>query len=167
MKRVTNMMGPLSVVSEWVNLGKRSACSMGLMRGLELDKAYHPGLKLELLASSFPELKVDGSKFTKDDHTKVRRETRSAATKIADGMDLAYLEARYDESNKRCRFDLPSPTEFSLLPSPKKASEPTGPFEPTSGAEEDELKMDDISDEELIDMCNVLMSSAGAAGSSS
>src|ERR1041385_5089284 len=101
MKRVTDMMGPLSVVSEWVKLGKRSACCMGVMRGLELAKAYHPGLKPELLAAGFPEVKADNSKFTKDDHTKVRKETLSAATKIADGMDLAYLEAGYDESNKR------------------------------------------------------------------
>src|SRR4051812_10056089 len=146
MNMITDLMGPLSVVSEWVKLGKRSACCMGVMRGLELAKAYHPGLKPEVLATGFPEFKADNSKFTKDDHTKVRRETRSAATKIADGMDLNYLEAGYDDSNKRRRVDLPSPTEFSLLPSPKKASETVGSVETTSGAKGDDLKMDEISD---------------------
>jgi len=36
MKRITDMMGPFSVVPDWVKLGKRSACCMGVMRGLEL-----------------------------------------------------------------------------------------------------------------------------------
>ena len=61
------------------------------MRGLELAKAYHPSLKLELLAAGFPEFKAVNSKLSKDEHTKIRRETRSAATKIADEMEMSYL----------------------------------------------------------------------------
>ena len=137
------------------------------MRGLELAKAYHSSLKSELLASGFPEFKAENSKFSKDDHTKIRRETRSAATKIADEMELSYLEAGYDDTNKRRRVDLPVPTEFALLSSPKKVPESAGSVEPASGAEEDELMMDDISDENLVEMWNVLILSAGPAGSSS
>src|SRR4051812_21126406 len=71
MKRVTDVMGPSSVVFEWVKLGKRSACCTGVMRGLELAKAYRPGLKPEQLAAGFPEFKANGSKFSKDDHNKI------------------------------------------------------------------------------------------------
>ena len=167
MKRVTDMMGPFSIVSEWVKLGKRSACCMGVMRGLELAKAYHPGLKPERLAAGFPELKADGSKFSKDDYNRVRKETHSSATMITDGMYLSALEAGYDGSNKRRRVGLPSPIEFSLLPSPKKISEPAGSAEPTPGGEEDEQKIDDISDVDLVEVCNKLLSFAGGAGSAS
>src|SRR4051812_29686379 len=117
--------------------------------GLELAKAYHPGLKPELLAGGFPELKDDGSQFSKDDYSKLHKEARSAATQIADGIELTRLEAGYDEQNKMRRIGLPSPVEFSLLPSPKKTLDSGGSAEPTPSGDEDELKMDDISDMQI------------------
>ena len=64
MKRITDIMAPFSVVPEWVRLGKQSACRLGVMRGMELARAYPPGLRPELLAGGFPELKDDGSPFS-------------------------------------------------------------------------------------------------------
>ena len=167
MKRITDMMGPFSVVPEWVRLGKRSACCMGVMRGLELAKAYHPGLRLDCLAAGFPDLKADESKFSREDYAKVHKETRPFATKIADEMELNRLEAGYDEHSKRRRISLPTPVEFSLLPSPKKTSEPANPVEPFPGGEEDDLVMDDLSDVDLVEICNGILSPANVAGSSS
>ena len=167
MKRITDIMAPFSVILEWVMLGKRSACCMGVMCGLELARAYHPGLKSEYLAAGFPELKADGSKFSKDDYSKLHKEMHSSATMIADGMELTRLEVGYDEHNKRRQVSLPSPVEFSLLSSPKKTSESAGSIEPTPGGEEDELKMDNISDVDLVEVCNGLLSPAGITRSPS
>ena len=64
MKRITDIMEPLSVVAEWAKIGKQSACRLGAMRALALSKAYQPGLKSELLAGGFPEIKADGTPFT-------------------------------------------------------------------------------------------------------
>lgn len=122
--------------------------------------------KAGVFGSVFPELKADGSKFLKDDYSKLHEETRSSATMIVDGMELYRLEAGYDEHSKRRRVSLPSPVEFSLLPSPKKTSEPAESVELTPG-EKDELKMDDISDVDLVEVCNGLLSPAGVVGLSS
>src|SRR4051812_12206021 len=92
MKRITDIMGPLSVVPEWVKLLKRSACCMGVLCGLELAKAYHPGLKLDRLASGFPELKADESNFSKEDFIMVHKETHPFSTKIADDIELSRIE---------------------------------------------------------------------------
>src|SRR3954469_13750346 len=67
MKRITDIMGPLSVVSEWAKIGKQSTCRLGAMRVFALSKAYHPGLKPAFLAGGFPEIKADGTPFTKED----------------------------------------------------------------------------------------------------
>src|SRR4051812_14899890 len=42
MERITDIMAPFSVVPEWVRLGKQSSCRLGVMRGMELARAYHP-----------------------------------------------------------------------------------------------------------------------------
>ena len=95
------------------------------------------------MAGGFPELKADASQFSKDDYSKLHRETRSAATQIADGIELSRLEAGYDGQSNRRRIGFPTPVEFSLLPSPKKTSESAGSVEPTAGGEGDGLKMDE------------------------
>ena len=137
------------------------------MRGLELARPYHPGLKPELLAGGFPELKADGSPFSKDDYMKLHKETRSTATQIADGIELSRLEAGYDSQSKRRKMRFHVPSEFSLLPSPTESSELAGCAEPASSVEGDELKMDGISDVDLVEVCNKLLSPAGVTGSSS
>ena len=71
MKRITDIMEPLSVVSEWEKIGKKLACRLGAMRVLALSKAYHPGLKPELLAGGFPEIKANGTTFSKEDFLKL------------------------------------------------------------------------------------------------
>ena len=107
------------------------------------------------------------SPFSKDDYMKLHKETHSAATQIADGIELSHLETGYNGQSKRRRISFPIPTDFSLVPSPTKSSELAGCVEPTPGAEEDELKMDDISDVDLVEVCNGLLSPAGTIGSSS
>ena len=96
MERITDIMAPFSVVPEWVRLGKQSACLLGVTRGMELARAYHPGVKPELLAAGFPELKADWSPFFKDDYMKLHKETHSAGTQITNGIELSRLEASYD-----------------------------------------------------------------------
>jgi len=130
-------------------------------------QSYHPGLRLDCLAAGFPDLKADESKFSREDYAKVHKETRPFATKIADEMELNRLEVGYDEHSKRRRISLPTPVEFSLLPSPKKTSEPANPVEPFPGGEEDDLVMDDLSDVDLVEICNGILSPANVAGSSS
>ena len=167
MKRITDMMGPLSVIPEWVKLGKRSACCMGVMRGLELVKAYHPGLKLDRLAAGFPELKADGSNFSKEDFIKVHKETRPFSTKIADDMELSRIETGYDDNKKRRRINLLTPIEFSLLPAAKVTLAPANPAEPCPGGEEDDFMMDDIADVDLMKSHSETLPSANVARSSS
>jgi len=87
--KMTEMMQSFSTVPAWVNLAKRSACRLGVMRGLELSKAYHPDMKPELLVDGFPELKADGSDFTETDYINIVKEMRIFATKIADEVDLS------------------------------------------------------------------------------
>ena len=140
MKRITDIMSPFSVVPEWVRLGKQSACRLGVMCGMELARASHPGLRLELLAGGFPELKADGSPFSKENYMKLHKETRLVATQIADGIELSRLEAGYDSQSKRRKMSFPVPSEFSLLPPPTESSELAGRAEPASGAEEDERR---------------------------
>ena len=86
------------------------------MRGMELARAYHPGLRPELLSGGFPELKDDGYPFSKEDYMKLHKETCPAATQIAEGIELARLEAGYDSQSKRRKMSFPVPAEFSLLP---------------------------------------------------
>ena len=83
--KLPDLLCSLSTLPAWVGLVKRSACRIGMMRGLELAKSYHLEMKSELLAGGFPELKVDGSPFSENDCIK---ETRLFATKIVDEMDL-------------------------------------------------------------------------------
>src|SRR3954470_20475582 len=141
MKRITNIMDPFSVVPEWVRLGKQSACRLGVMRGMELARAYHPRLKPNLLAGGSPELKADGSPFSKEDYMKLHKETRPAATQIADGIELSRLETGYDSQSKRRKMSFPVPAEFSIMPLPTESSELVVRGEPASGAEGDQMRM--------------------------
>ena len=160
----TEMMQSFSTVPAWVKLEKRSACRLGVMRGLELSKSYHPDMNPELLVDGFPELKADGSKFSKADYINIVKETRIFATKIADGIDLSNFEPGYDERNKRRKINPPEPVPFSELPPPKeKSADPASSTEPTSGEEEDDLKIEDFSDVFCEDH-DYLTDPAGSAG---
>src|SRR3954463_9627190 len=135
------------------------------MRVLALSKAYHPGLKPELLAGGFPEIKADGTPYTKDDFLKVQREIRPAASQIADSIDITRLEIGFDKQGKKRKVTFPVPDKFILFP-PSTESSKSVDTEPAPGAEEDDLKMDDFSDLDLVEVCNKLLSPAGVAGPS-
>src|ERR1041384_2130695 len=99
---------------------------------MELAKAYHPGLRPELLASGLPELKADGYPLSKEDYMKLHKETRPAAPQIDEGIELSRLEAGYDSQSKRRKMSFHVPSEFSLLPPPTESSELAGRVEPAS-----------------------------------
>src|SRR3954468_24285881 len=116
MKRITDIMEPFSVVAEWAKIGKQSACRLGAMRVLALAKAYHPGLKPELLAGGFPEIKADETSFGKEDFLKVQREILLTASQIADSIYLSRLEVGFEHQGKRRKVIFPVPNKFILLP---------------------------------------------------
>ena len=136
------------------------------MRVLALSKAYQPRLKPELLAGGFPEIKTDGTPFTKDDFLKVQRDFRPAASQIADSIDICRLEIGYDSQGKKRKVTFLVPEKFILLPPSNESSKPAD-TKPAPGVDEYELKMEDFSDLDLVEVCNKLLSPAGAAGSSS
>src|SRR3954470_5389219 len=53
MPKITGMMELFSTAPAWVDVVKRSTCRLGVMRGLELAKSYHPDINPELLADGF------------------------------------------------------------------------------------------------------------------
>ena len=142
MPKLAGMMELFSTVLAWGNVVKRSACRLGVMRGLELAKSYHPDMKPELLTDGFPEFNADGSPFSDEDYTRIIKETRVSATKIADAMDLSVVEPGYDERNKRLKTNPPEPVVFSLLPS----SNPASSDKSVLTGEENDLAIEDLSD---------------------
>ena len=77
------VIGHLSTKPAWLERWKRSACRAGLMRGLALDKAYHPNIDPAPLMKGFPEFNTDGTPFDKRCYSRVMKQTRHAATEIA------------------------------------------------------------------------------------
>jgi hypothetical protein len=116
---IMEMIKEFSTVPEWIRELKRSACKQGAMSALTLAKAYHPEMQPALLADGFPELNADDSEFTEEDYLRCVRATRSAATKIADELDLSKFQVGYSEDGKRGSIQQPQPVE--LKPPRKQA----------------------------------------------
>src|SRR4051812_38599606 len=71
MPKMVGMMELFSTVSSWVDVIKRLACRLGVMRGLELAKSYHPDMKPEMLEDGFPEFNTDAYPFSTEDYSKI------------------------------------------------------------------------------------------------
>ena len=70
------------------------------MFALTRAKAYNEDMDASELTGGFPQLNFDGKEFTKDDYTRLRKETRSVATKLALEVNLDRYQAGYDEAGK-------------------------------------------------------------------
>lgn len=116
-RKIMEMINDLSTVPEWIGELKKSACRQGVMSALALAKAYHPEMNPALLAGGFPELNTDDTEFTESDYLRCVRETRPAATKIANDLDLNKFQVGYNEGGKR--MSMPDPQPVELLP-PRK-----------------------------------------------
>src|SRR4051812_21062225 len=99
-------------------------------------------MKPKLPADDFPEFNTDGSRFSNEDYSKIIKDTRVFAMKIADDIDLSVMEPGYDEHNRRQKTNPPEPVAFSSLP----PSNPTSSTKPNLGEEEDDLAIEDLSD---------------------
>ena len=110
-----DVIGHLSTMPAWLELWKRSACRAGTMRCLALAKAYHPTLDPSLLAGGFPEFNVDGTKFGKRCYSRVCKQTRYAATQLANAMKLSSFQHGYDEQGEEVIE--PNPERCDLLQS--------------------------------------------------
>ena len=78
------------------------------MRGLALGKAYYPNLDPSPLTKGFPQFNTDGSPFDKRSYSRVVKQTRYSATKIANSLKLATLQNGYDSNNEEVLEDEPS-----------------------------------------------------------
>ena len=63
-------------------------------------KAYLPELDVEQPKGGFPEFKLDGSAFTREDYAKCLLETRPLASLIADEVDLSKYHPAYNADNE-------------------------------------------------------------------
>lgn len=129
-ERMAAILKELSTVPEWIKIHKESACRKGVLHGFTLAKAYHPELKPELLAGGFPQFKVDGSEFTKEDYQAVMKETHHHACAIARGIDLNNYQSDYDEHKKKINLQLPVP--FELVSKNQNPAAPSSSQAPAS-----------------------------------
>ena len=88
------------------------------MYALTRAKAYNEDMDVSELADGFPELNSDGKAFTRDDYTRLRKETRSVATKLAQEVNLDRYQAGFDEAGKR--IEQPNFKTVSLIPAGRK-----------------------------------------------
>ena len=113
-----DVIGQLSTTPGWVERWKRSACRAGVMRGLALAKAYSPSLDPSPLTKGFPQFNTDGTPFDKRCYSRVVKQTRHAATEIANSLKLTTLQSGYDSNNEEILQD--EPPRVDLLQSYSK-----------------------------------------------
>ena len=70
------------------------------MRGLALAKAYHPTFDPAPLIKGFPQFNADGSTFDKKSYSRVVKQTRYAASQIANSLKLITFQNGYDEDGQ-------------------------------------------------------------------
>ena len=86
-------MDKLSVVPQRAEEIKRSAARSGAITALSRAKAWQAELDPKELATGCPSLKEDRSPFTAEDFTKIVREMRPLASKLAEETNLAKYQA--------------------------------------------------------------------------
>ena len=111
------VLGQLSTAPKWLELWKRSSCRAGAMHMLALVKSYYPSLDPAPLVKGFPQFNADGTPFNKKSYGRVVKQTRSAATKIANSLDLSSFKYGYDSNDEKVLEE--DPPRVDLLPSYK------------------------------------------------
>ena len=111
------VLGQLSTAPKWLDMWKRSSCRAGAMHMLALVKSYYPNLDLAPLTKGFPEFNADGTPFNKKSYGRVIKQTRSAATKVANALDLSNFKSGYDSNDEKILED--DPPRIDLLQSYK------------------------------------------------
>ena len=101
------------------------------MRMLALAKSYYPNLDPAPLMKGFPEFNADGTPFNKKSYGRVIKQTRRAATKVANSLDLSSFKNGYDSNEEEVLEE--DPPHIDLLQSYKasKASKSAGPSSST------------------------------------
>ena len=82
---------------------KRSSTRAGAVMALSRAKAWVPELDPSEVATGYPSLKEDGSPFSADDFTKIVREMRPWASKLAEETDLSKYHPVYDATNSKVK----------------------------------------------------------------
>lgn len=88
---------------------------MGANLALARAKAYVPEFDVEAAANEFPELKVGGSRFTKEDLTNCVKETRTLPTLLATKMDTKKYQSCYSMDIERINAPKDQPFEIIRL----------------------------------------------------
>ena len=83
---IREILDKLSVVPQRAEEIKQSAAIASASIALSRAKAWQAKLNPEELATSCPSLKEDGSPFTAEDFTKIVREMRPLASKLAENL---------------------------------------------------------------------------------
>ncbi|KAE8790949.1 hypothetical protein D1007_34763 [Hordeum vulgare] len=102
---------------------RKSATRGGANLALARAKAYLRELDLAALKDGFPEYKLDGSKFSREDFARVMKETRPLATLLAEQVDTSQYYATYTSDNKRVPMPKDEPSEL-IPPHYKKKTAP-------------------------------------------
>jgi len=84
------------------------------MRVMALAKAHYPDIDPEKLAGGFPQFNLDNTEFSAKDLTAISKETRYAATVIAEELNLERFQQGYDKKGRR--IDAPEPIPAILIP---------------------------------------------------
>ena len=84
------------------------------MRVMALTKAHYPDIDLAKLAGGFPQFNLDNTEFGGKDLAAISKETRYAATLIAEGLNLEKFQQGYDKKSRR--IDTPDPVPAILTP---------------------------------------------------
>jgi hypothetical protein len=112
------MLEKLSVLPQRVEELKRSAARAGAITALSRAKAWQAELDPAELATGCPSLKEDGSPFSAEDFTKIVREMRPFASKLAQETDLSKYHPVYDAENAKVKA--PVYEAVDLIPPTRK-----------------------------------------------
>ena len=86
--QLKQFLGHLSTIPEWITRWKLSGCRKGAMRVMALAKAHYPDIDPAKLVGGFPQFNLDNTEFGGKDLDAISKETRYAATLIAQSLNL-------------------------------------------------------------------------------
>lgn len=115
---IKEVLEKLSVLPQRFEELKRSAARAGAITALSRAKAWQAELDPEELATGCPSLKEDGSPFSAEDFTKIVREMRPLASKLALETDLSKYHPVYDAKNAKVKA--PVHEAVDLIPPTRK-----------------------------------------------
>jgi len=112
--QLKQFLGHLFTIPDWIARWKLSGCRKGAMRVMALAKAHYPDIDPAKLAAGFPQFNLDNTEFDAKDLAAISKETRYAATLIAESLNLEKFQHGYDRKNHR--VDTPEPVPTILIP---------------------------------------------------